>query len=171
MSISPIEPAGASREAATAAPARAPKQVMDSEVFLHLLVTQLANQDPSSPMDTNQMISQTTQLASMERLNTMAAAQQYSLDIQQRTAASSLIGQQATSADEPALTGLVTAVAFTAEGPVLTVGENQIPLSRIAQVQQAPDTAQPPADLAEPPSPAEPDGPEENLAGPEALTA
>ena len=35
---------------------RAPKQAMDSEVFMSLLVTQLRNQDPSSPMDTNQMI-------------------------------------------------------------------------------------------------------------------
>ena len=41
---------------------RVPKQTMDSEVFLKLLVTQLRTQDPSAPMDTNQMISQTTQL-------------------------------------------------------------------------------------------------------------
>ena len=57
---------------------------MDGDVFLHLLVTQLANQDPSSPMDTNQMISQTTQLASMERMNTLSATQEVSLDIQMR---------------------------------------------------------------------------------------
>ena len=36
--------------------ARTPKQTMDGEMFMKLLVTQLKNQDPSSPMDTNAMI-------------------------------------------------------------------------------------------------------------------
>ena len=48
---------------------RDPKQTLDSDVFMQLLVTQLRNQDPSSPMDTNQMISQTTQLSMMEKMD------------------------------------------------------------------------------------------------------
>ena len=52
--------------------ARVPKQEMDGELFLKLLVTQLSHQDPSSPMDTNAMISQTTELATMERLTELA---------------------------------------------------------------------------------------------------
>ena len=128
MTVPPIE---ATQFGATAAPVRAPKQAMDGEVFLHLLVTQLANQDPSSPMDTNQMISQTTQLASMERMNTLSATQEASLDIQQRLAASSLIGQEITTAGEPPITGVVTAVSFAQGTPVVTVGEQQIPYAQI----------------------------------------
>jgi len=56
--------AQAATSAATPAASTA-KQEMDSELFMKLLVTQLRNQDPSSPMDTNEMITQTTQLATM----------------------------------------------------------------------------------------------------------
>ena len=52
----------------TGSKATVPKQQFDKEVFLNLLVAQLRNQDPSSPMDTTEMMSQSSQLASMEKL-------------------------------------------------------------------------------------------------------
>lgn len=143
MTISPLDASGGT--AAAAARQRVPKQTMDSEVFLHLLVTQLANQDPSAPMDTNQMISQTVQLATMERLNTLTAAQQTSLEVQQRTAASSFMGQHVTSADQPPVEGIVTAVTFTANGPVLSVGEKQIALTTVIAVRDPQKTEAPAA--------------------------
>ncbi|MGO4296692.1 flagellar hook assembly protein FlgD [Glutamicibacter sp. MCAF14] len=155
MSITPVAP---SAPAGTSEPMRAPKQSMDSEVFLHLLVTQLANQDPSTPMDTNQMISQTAQLSSMERLNTLAEAQRSSLDIQQRTAAAALIGQHVTSAGEPPMRGIVTAVSFTAQGPVLSVGQQKLALEQVAKVTPATVGAVP-ANPANP-DPADPVNPE-----------
>lgn len=145
MTISPLDAAGGTAAATAAARQRVPKQTMDSEVFLHLLVTQLANQDPSAPMDTNQMISQTVQLASMERLNTLTAAQQTSLEVQQRTAASSFMGQHVTSADQPPVEGIVTSVTFTANGPVLTVGEQQVALTGVIAVRDPQTTDAPPA--------------------------
>ena len=45
---------------------------LDKEAFLALLVAQLKNQDPSSPMDTSEMMSQTTQLSTMEQLTAMS---------------------------------------------------------------------------------------------------
>lgn len=163
MTISPIETAGFG---ASPAPVRAPKQTMDGEMFLHLLVTQLANQDPSSPMDTNEMISQTTQLASMERLNQLSATQDVSLAIQQRLAVSALIGQQiSTGGDEP-ITGVVTAVSFAGINPVVTVGEHQIPYGEILTVgiPEAPAVEEPDTDQTPQPgeddtelAPAEPD--------------
>ena len=54
------------------APTAAPKQNMDSEVFMKLLVAQLRNQDPSSPMNTNEMMAQQTQMASLEQLTNMS---------------------------------------------------------------------------------------------------
>ena len=151
MTVPPIE---ATQFGASAAPVRAPKQSMDGEVFLHLLVTQLANQDPSSPMDTNQMISQTTQLASMERMNTLSATQEVSLDIQMRLAASSLIGSHVTAGGEPPVSGVVTAVSFAGGAPVVTVGDQQIPYAQIigitASAAPAPDPEQDPAPEAPP---------------------
>ncbi|AAT88591.1 flagellar hook assembly protein [Leifsonia xyli subsp. xyli str. CTCB07] len=49
-------------------PTRQPVQTMGAEQFMHLLVVQLQNQDPTSPMDTAQMVQQTTQLAMMRSM-------------------------------------------------------------------------------------------------------
>lgn len=151
MSVTPIE---TSQFGTAATSARAPKQTMDGEVFLHLLVTQLANQDPSAPMDTNQMISQTTELASMERLNTLAAAQQTSLDVQQRTAAAALIGREITTGGDAPVTGVVSAVNFSGTEPLLTVDGQQIPYGQVASItaaDTAPDSA--PETTADNPAP------------------
>lgn len=131
MTVSPIE---ATQFGMGNQPVRAPKQAMDGEMFMHLLVTQLANQDPSSPMDTNDMIAQTTQLASMEKLNMLSATQDVSLAIQQRTAVSSLLGQQVTSGGKEPITGVVTAVSFAGIDPVVTVDGKQIPYSQIVSI-------------------------------------
>ena len=82
-----IDPIAATGGLYSTAPTRAPKQTLDGEAFMSLLVTQLRNQDPSSPMDTNQMISQTTQLATMERLTELAGTNKEDFSLQMRTAA------------------------------------------------------------------------------------
>lgn len=154
MSITPIE-AGPSRssgieagtiEAARAAgsdPSQAPrelKQTMDGEVFLQLLVTQLTNQDPSSPMDTNDMIAQTTQLASMEQLTALAESQQGALTVGQRTAAAALIGHSVTTSptpSDPAVTGTVTSVTFGEGEPQVLIDGVPHPYSSITAVAPA----------------------------------
>ncbi len=138
-------------------PVRAPKQAMDGEMFMHLLVTQLANQDPSSPMDTNDMIAQTTQLASMEKLNMLSATQDVSLAIQQRTAVSGLLGQQVSSGGKEPITGIVTAVSFAGVDPVVTVDGKQIPYSQIASIGAVSKDTEPPEDTGEKPLETEPD--------------
>lgn len=126
-----VDPAAGQREL---------KQTMDGEVFLKLLVTQLTNQDPSSPMDTNDMIAQTTQLASMEQLTALAQSQQSALMIGQRTAAAELIGREVTTAATPsagAITGKVTSVTFGEGEPALMIDGVAHPYSSIAAVTAA----------------------------------
>ena len=115
---------------------RNPKQTMDSEVFLSLLVTQLRNQDPSSPMDTNQMISQTTQLASMEQLTTLTTLNEENFALQMRMAASALVGQQVTytGKDGKDVTGIATSVTFAGAVPKVTVGGVDIALDAISGI-------------------------------------
>src|SRR6185312_13964020 len=118
------------------APTRAPKQTLDSEAFMNLLVTQLKNQDPSSPMDTNQMISQTTQLAMMEQLTSMNSTSTESFALQMRIAASALIGQQVgytDSAGNP-VSGTASAVSFTGKTPTVTIDGVSIALDSITGV-------------------------------------
>lgn len=123
---------------------RQPKQEMDSEMFMSLLVTQLANQDPGSPMDTNEMVGQTTQLASMEQLTAMASAQRDLLMLQQellatdqRSAATSMIGKVVTTdgAEGEPVTGIATAVSFSPSGePMIAIDGEPHPFSSIAAV-------------------------------------
>ncbi|MFK0400990.1 flagellar hook capping FlgD N-terminal domain-containing protein [Microbacterium sp. NPDC090225] len=135
MTVDAVSAPTAIHTGSTTDPA-ARKQVLDGEVFLKLLVTQLTHQDPSSPMDTNEMISQTTQLAMMEQLTALAdnGAEAFALDMRQ--AAAALIGQEASyeDADGKAVTGIVTKVSFDGPVPQVTIGDKTIALDAITGV-------------------------------------
>lgn len=134
----PTNPVGAvgSTSLTSTAPVRQPKQVMDSSVFMSLLVTQLQNQDPSSPMDTNAMIEQTTQLAMMEKLGQLATDSTQGLNLQHRAAAAALIGKAVTyrAADGAIATGTASAVSYAGPTPTVTVGTASIPFDAISGV-------------------------------------
>lgn len=116
------------------------KKSLDSEVFLKLLVTQLTNQDPSSPMNTNEMISQTTQLASMEQLTALTATSTESFALSMRQTAAALIGHEAQYVDEKGVTqkGIVTSVSYAGPVPLVTIGDASIPLDAVSGVALAP---------------------------------
>ena len=135
----PIDATGATTASAgmyTSSTARTPNQTMDSEVFMSLLVTQLQNQDPSSPMDTNEMIGQTTQLAMMEKLTEMAKASEEGFSLQMRTSAAALVGQTVTytRADGTEVTGVANSVSFAAAVPKVTVNGEAVELDIISGV-------------------------------------
>lgn len=124
------------------------KQKLDSEVFLRLLVTQLTHQDPSSPMDTNAMISQTTQLAMMEQLTGLTKNSGEAFALNMRQAATALIGQEASykDADGKTVAGIVTKVSFDGPIPQVTIGGKEIALDALTAVTAkttpaAPDSA------------------------------
>jgi len=120
--------------------ARDPKQTMDSEVFMHLLVTQLRNQDPSSPMDTNQMIAQTTQLAQMEKMTQMAETSTEDFSLQMRIAAASFVGKQVTytGKDGVTVTGVAASVSFAGAVPTVSVGGVNVPLDLVSGITTVP---------------------------------
>jgi flagellar basal-body rod modification protein FlgD len=121
-------------------PTRAPKQTMDSEVFMSLLVAQLRNQDPSSPMDTNQMISQTTQLAMMEKMNELAVTGQEDFSLQMRIAAAAFVGKDVsyTDATGATITGVASSVSFAGPVPMVTIDGMEIPLDLISGITATP---------------------------------
>jgi flagellar basal-body rod modification protein FlgD len=112
------------------------KQTMDSEMFLSLLVAQLRAQDPSSPMDTNEMMAQTTQLASMEQLTSLTKMTEEGFSLQMRTAASAMLGQTVSyvNAAGETLTGVVTAVSFKQAVPTVKVGDVELPLDAVTGI-------------------------------------
>jgi flagellar basal-body rod modification protein FlgD len=121
-------------------PTRTPKQTLDGEAFMSLLVTQLRNQDPSSPMDTNQMISQTTQLAMMEKITASSTTSDENFSLQMRTAAASLLGQLVsyTGKDGTTLSGTPSAVSYAGPVPEITIGGVAVPLDAILSISTKP---------------------------------
>ena len=132
----------AAANAAKSGSSRATANTMDSEMFMKLLVTQLKNQDPSTPMDTNAMMSQTTQLAMMEKLTVLADNGTEAFALHMRQAATALIGQEARyeDADGKTVTGIVTRVSFDGPVPQVTIGGKDIALDAITGISTAPTT-------------------------------
>ncbi|TAM68384.1 MAG: flagellar hook capping protein [Microbacteriaceae bacterium] len=135
-SVTAINGADSSSLYSTARTNGAAGQTMDAAMFMKLLVIQLQNQDPSSPMDTNQMMTQTTQLASMEQLTNLNSTQTENFALSMRTAAAALIGRQISYPDASGttVTGKASAVAFSAGTPTVTVGGVAVPLGTITGV-------------------------------------
>lgn len=131
----PIDAITAGGTAPSAPAPRVPKQSMDGDMFLSLLITQLQNQDPSSPLDSNEMIAQSTQLAMMEGITQLRDTGDESFSLQMRISASALMGQSVSySLDGETVSGVVTSVSFAGPIPVLTVGADQVPLDRVQSV-------------------------------------
>ena len=116
--------------------ARTTKTAMDGEMFMNLLVTQLKNQDPSSPMDTNEMLAQTTQLAMMEKMTELTTTSTENFSLQMRIAASAIIGQNVSylGADGKAVTGKADSVSFTNAVPTVSIGGKDIALDLISGI-------------------------------------
>jgi len=125
-----------------AAKALDPKaSTMDKQAFLELLVTQLRNQDPGSPMDSNALMAQTTQMASMESLTELSTTSRESFALQMRAAAAAMVGQNVSySAGKDTVTGLVTAVSFAGAVPTVTVGGKEIALDAISTISSSSTT-------------------------------
>jgi flagellar basal-body rod modification protein FlgD len=114
--------------------AAAPKAELDKEAFLQLLVTQLRNQDPSAPMDSNALMAQTTQMATVEQMTELATTQRESFGLQMRVSAAAFIGQTASYADAAGVTqtGEVTSVSFAGSVPTVHIGDADIALGSIS---------------------------------------
>ncbi|MDQ4213203.1 flagellar hook assembly protein FlgD [Microbacterium sp. ASV81] len=136
MPIEPVSVTSPVRAAGTTSTPAPRTQALDGQVFLKLLVTQLTNQDPSSPMDTNAMISQTTQLAMMEQLTSLASNGKEAFALNMRQAATALVGQQADYVDASGKTvsALVTKVSFDGPVPQVTIGGRTVPLDAITGI-------------------------------------
>ncbi|QNE36268.1 flagellar hook assembly protein FlgD [Leifsonia shinshuensis] len=121
-------------------PTRAPHQSLTADDFMQLLVTQLKNQDPSSPMDSAAMVQQTTQLGMMQQMTAIGSSSNTALNLQMQTAAADLIGKTVIYNDAAgkSQTGVVTGVSFSGATPTVSVNGGTFPLSGILGVQQTP---------------------------------
>jgi flagellar basal-body rod modification protein FlgD len=119
-----------------AATAKTPSKELDKDTFLQLLVAQLSNQDPSSPMDTSQMMAQTTSLSMMESLSEIQTSAREQFGLSMRMSATELVGRQISWVDAAGKTqtGVVGSVDFSGSVPILKVGTTDLPLDSVAGV-------------------------------------
>lgn len=101
---------------------------LDNEAFLKLLLIELQNQDPTEPMDSAQILTQTSQLATLEAQNsTTEAMKAISSQFTTNTALSSIsaIGKRAVLADPniklDSSGGIDFDIEFTAEAKTGTI--------------------------------------------------
>jgi flagellar basal-body rod modification protein FlgD len=132
-------PKASATTAATTATTASSSTGLDKEAFLKLLVAQLRNQDPSKPMDSSDLMNQTTQLSTMEQLTALTKTSQESFALQMRMAAASLVGQQVTytTTAGASATGTVTAVSYSGSVPTVKVGDDVVALDAVSAVTAA----------------------------------
>ncbi|QGP92843.1 hypothetical protein MGLY_22350 [Neomoorella glycerini] len=106
--------------------------------FLKLLAAQLRNQDPLNPMSNTEFIAQMAQFSALEQMNNLNESfnlVRQELQESMMLQAVSLMGKEvAAVVDDQTLTGTVSKVSWTAEGVMLLVGGQQVPLQAIAEV-------------------------------------
>jgi flagellar basal-body rod modification protein FlgD len=111
------------------------KSVADQDTFLKLLVAQLKYQDPSNPADSTQFLAQTAQFTQVEKLGQIADM----IKAQQLIGASALVGRTVTyqDANGASQSGVVTTVKLNGDSePTLMVGNTDVQLSKVTEVQQ-----------------------------------
>jgi flagellar basal-body rod modification protein FlgD len=116
----------------------ASKDFGDKDTFLKLLVAQLKYQDPSKPADSTQFLAQTAQFTQVEKLGDIADM----LKSQRMVSASALVGHTVTYMDEfgARQTGVISAAKLNGDSePMLRVGNTEVLLSKVTEIQQTPD--------------------------------
>ena len=110
--------------------------MFDKDMFLSLLVAQMRYQNPLDPMKSTEFMQQAAQLASVEAVQSMAAAQTQATEMQTAFVAASLVGRQVTGTDASGaeVTGVVDRVMISPAGVALEVDGKQVPLASVSEI-------------------------------------
>lgn len=117
---------------------------LDKNSFLQLLMAQIANQDPTNPMDQSQMLQQQAAFTQIEELQNLTNVMQSNNQLMQ---ASNLVGKHVIVTDEfqNQTTITVDSVMFDDTGNVvLRHGDNLYAASQIEEILSGPPVATPP---------------------------
>lgn len=123
--------------------ARATKKTLGSEDFMKLLAVQFQSQDPMKPMEDTAFIAQMAQFSSLEQSTSLVKEMGLLRSDQQNLTASGMLGRTVTvaGADGLPVSGLVSAIENTTDGPVLVVDDVKYPLSSVQRVEYTPTTS------------------------------
>lgn len=117
--------------------AGAPTSGLGENDFLQLMMDQLQNQDPLSPDDPTQYLSELAQFSSLEQENSIASSTASQASQSSASSALSLLGHSVSYTDSSGVsqTGTVSKVDFTStSGPTLTIGTaSGVPLTSVTE--------------------------------------
>lgn len=109
---------------------------LDSQDFLKLLISQLQNQDPTNPMDSDQLLAQISDMRNLQaNLELETTLKGLTLN-QSLTGASALLGKTVTAlaSDQSEFTGTVDRVVIRDGKTLLQIGDRQVELSAVQSV-------------------------------------
>jgi flagellar basal-body rod modification protein FlgD len=111
---------------------------LGKDVFMKLLVAQMRYQDPSSPVDSSQMMSQTAVFSQVEKLEQLVAQNASMLVLQESATAGALVGRTATYTDTTgaARTGVVSAVRLASRDneAIAVIDGVSVPVGRLTEI-------------------------------------
>ncbi|WP_173934810.1 flagellar hook assembly protein FlgD [Chelativorans sp. Marseille-P2723] len=99
-------------------------QTVDYQSFLRLLVAQMKNQDPTSPMDSTDYVAQLATFSQVEQSVQMNGKLGQLLAASSLSQAAGVVGREITSADGT-ITGIVKEVKLYSDGVVATLESGQ----------------------------------------------
>ena len=146
--------AGTAQRPGVAKPTTVPNDHMGKDAFLKLLVAQLKYQNPLSPMDGTQFISQTAQLTMTEKLEELSKLSETTvLDANRRTA-SELVGKTISYDNGTnVVDGIVTSARMNGGNPILMIGRTEVPLGSVLEVRATLAASAPAPAVAPAPAP------------------
>jgi flagellar basal-body rod modification protein FlgD len=112
---------------------------LTSNDFLKLLIVQLQNQDPSDPMDSDQLLNQISQMRALQSNIELSETLKSLTLSQQLTSSASFLGKLVTAVDagDQTFSGTVDRVVVKDGKTLLGIGDREVELSRIVSVKAA----------------------------------
>lgn len=113
------------------------KKALGSDDFMKLLAVQFQSQDPMKPMEDTAFIAQMAQFSALDQSSSLVKEMALLRSDQQTLTASGMLGRNVTVEDADGLpvTGQVSAVESTLDGPVLIVDGVRYSLSSVQRVE------------------------------------
>lgn len=116
---------------------------LSSETFMKLLITQLQNQDPTEPVSNEALLSQISQMQSLqsniELSDTLEGLASSQSSTSFTSAAASFIGKEVSAFDDDGqtITGTVDRALFKNGKTFIGIGDSEIPIENVQAIREA----------------------------------
>ena len=140
MTIAPINVSGSATNINPDGTVKSANSFSDKNSFLLLLVNELRNQDPTSPTDEKQTLSQLAQFSQLEQIQNLNTTLSATSGFSQVAQSAALIGKTVSTATatDPGIIGVVTSVALQGGKTYLEVNGQAVDASTVTGIGSAP---------------------------------